>query len=381
MQYFLYCGVDPNLRFKNILELGRGELPAINFCENVGAKSRVVDVRSESFPFDWRPDNCDEVWVFDALSFCDDPTWVMYLLKCAANVIRFFEPLDVAPNGTRISSISLKQITEHFPRAIPFPANQKIAGFHDSACAYGIFEADFFAPPPPASLPWSAAPFEFSAAPAICISTEPSIQRREMVRAEFLKHQIKARFFCAVTPENAKPPELSSKPPRVWACAKSHAEALRHNLLGRHTYAVIFEDDVVFCDDFKARIKHIDKLCEDGFSFDFLAIGGHFDAKDYMPRETKHRHIYHLERMNGTYAYIISAAAADFFIRNWTHEYGADEFFSRFLFPAFAGRCFAFLPFLCATRPGVSTITGNYWEHESVWWHYEQKSLNLNHEE
>lgn len=226
----------------------------------------------------------------------------------------------------------------------------------------------------------------FNSIPKFCISLKNS-PRRKTVTKEFSDYGIhNVNFFDAVDKKDLIIPELSIKLvkstdkdilPGIMACMLSHVKLItKAKELGLKTIC-IFEDDVIFCDDFRERIKYIE---DTNLEFDFLSLGGHFQKPDhkYIPMETdaaktKMPYMYKTKHQGGTYAYIIKEACYDFIIRNCTYDYGMDQFYSDHLYSRF--NCFAFVPFLCACAKGKSEITGTCWEYANIDWFYQQTKI------
>lgn len=215
----------------------------------------------------------------------------------------------------------------------------------------------------------------FDSIPKYCISLTRCQDRRVTVEQEFKKVGIEFEFFDATDKLDIIVPEISVKKhdteaAGVLACALSHLELIyKAKTLGLPEIC-IFEDDVIFCDDFKDRIKYIENLS--GFEYDILALGGHFDKEityNYaIPADWPKMH--KVKRMGGTYAYIFKSSVYDFILRNYNYNYGADEFYSTFVYPRF--KSYAFVPFLVGCMPCKSEITEQAYVYENIGWHYKQ---------
>lgn len=227
---------------------------------------------------------------------------------------------------------------------------------------------------------------DIASIPKFCISLKNS-PRRKVVAKEFEAYGIhNVNFFDAVDKKDLIVPELSSKLENksetalatgILACMMSHVKLItKAKELGLKA-VWIMEDDVVFCDDFRERVKYIE---DSNLKFDFLSLGGHFQKPDhkYIPLEncansTKTPYIYKTKKQGGTYSYIITEKCYDFIIRNCTYQYGCDQFYSDHLYKNF--NCYAFVPFLCGCAHGVSEITGTSWEYENINWFYQQEKM------
>lgn len=227
----------------------------------------------------------------------------------------------------------------------------------------------------------------FKDIPKFCISL-PNSARRPIVEEEFKKNGLAVTMFDAIDKKDLIVPELSEKRllkhdegimDGILACMSSHLKLIQHAKDNKLPAICVFEDDVVFCDDFKKRIKYIDNLKID---YDFFSLGGHFnkpalfftpDYTDACPTDSQY--IYKVQHQGGTYAYIITEAVYDFVLRNCTYNYGMDQFFSDHLYHRF--KCYAFVPFLASCRNCTSEITGSDWVYENISWYYKQGDVQF----
>jgi len=134
----------------------------------------------------------------------------------------------------------------------------------------------------------------------------------------------------------------------ILACAATHRIVLNN---AAEEYIMVFEDDVSFADDIKDRLRLIESLDMD---FDMMYLGGHFYEED-KPAPTSIKYIHKVNGgVAGTFGYIIKTRLSEFIERNYTYNYGIDEFFARFVQPRF--NCFAFMPFMVAHLDGYSDV-------------------------
>lgn len=221
----------------------------------------------------------------------------------------------------------------------------------------------------------------FKDLPKFCISLKRSTDRRDLVKKEFDKAGLYVEFFDAVDRNDLILPELSDKENKsaiipqgtgILACMLSHLELMKYARAQKMEAIVVWEDDVLLCEDFNERIKYIENL--PGFDFDILSIGGHFPngkAMEGAAHNTQWNHIYQITQLNGTYGYIITAKCMDFCIRNLHYNWGIDQFFGEVLYRRFAS--FAFIPFLVGARPCKSEIVGVFSKHED--YYYQQEAI------
>ncbi len=219
---------------------------------------------------------------------------------------------------------------------------------------------------------------DFNSIPKFCINLKRSEGRYMTVFEEFRKHNIQnVTFFPAVDKRDLIVPEISVKKPYteaagVLACAMSHIAVIKHAKEMGHPAICVFEDDVIFCDDFQERIEYIENL--DGFEFDILSLGGHFPKEEITglyARPSEWKNMYRVREHGGTYALIFTEKTYDYIIRNWNYNMGADEFYGNHVYRHFMS--YAFVPFLVACRKCESDITGIVWEYANIFWHYKQQ--------
>ena len=205
---------------------------------------------------------------------------------------------------------------------------------------------------------------KFHTIPKKCISLKRSTERRKAVKKEFKKAAItNVSFVNAIDKKNVIVPELSAKlthqpkyAPGVYACAQSHLMTMEKffNFSDWDTLC-IFEDDVIFADDFAIKIKCLESIIKE-VDFDFIALGGHWlDKAKLGSQATEHNMFYKIQHMGGTYAYIITRKVAEFILRNYTYNYGMDEFYSIHLYHRF--NCYALTPFPVGVSNAKSEIT------------------------
>src|SRR5690606_19122390 len=181
----------------------------------------------------------------------------------------------------------------------------------------------------------------FEKIPKLCINLKRNTARKQGVTEEFNKVGLDVQFFEAVDKLNIKVPEVSvklkeSNAAGILACAMSHIEAIKLAQKNNWPAVCVFEDDVVFCKEFKDRVRYIENLPD--FGFDILCLGGHFSNKEISGQEaerTQWQNVYKINKMNGTYALIFTEKVYDFILRNWNFNFGADEFFSNHVYARF----------------------------------------------
>lgn len=222
---------------------------------------------------------------------------------------------------------------------------------------------------------------DFNSIKKVCINLKRNKARKELCLSEFKKHGIKNfEFFEAIDGKGLMVPELSPKinehsAPGILGCFLSHLEVIKMAKNKRWESVCILEDDVIFCDDFRERIKVIEEL--ENFDFDIFCLGGHFEKEitSEQAENTRWPNILKVKRMGGTYALIITEKVYDFILRNATYAYGADEFYTLHVYPRF--NTYAFVPFPVACRKITSDITDSDWVYENIGWYYQQETMNF----
>lgn len=399
-KYFEYTSISAvDLGGISVIEIGCGHFPGITYCRNAGdvilvdplnsgfinesaSESHcrsIIQIRESAESAEFRV--VDEIWIFNVLSHVIDPTGLIEKCKRYAKTIRFFEPLNVKKDESNLNSFTLDFFRSHFGASVKYyPNNRNAVAFHQQECAYGVYKSDKLTSPQPSinkpqqvKLPPSGNMFNFKSIKKYCVSLRRSIDRRKEVAKEFKRIGEKFEFFDAIDGNRVILPDLCKKTPGIYGCMQSHLAVIRMAREKKLPFVAVFEDDIVFCDDFQERIKYLESL--PGFNFDILSLGGHFSSANETGETTQWDHVLGIKRLGGTYGYIFSARVYDFILRNCTYEYGADEFYGTHVYKRF--RSFAFVPFLVGCRPCKSEITGAFWEYENIGWTYQQESLNL----
>lgn len=192
-----------------------------------------------------------------------------------------------------------------------------------------------------------------------CINLPDRHYRRGYMQDQFNKLDIVANFVPGAAPVMHKMPELSIKNRErnghgIYCCALAHTRLISKLF---SDYALIFEDDAILCDDFMERLHMIESIMPD---FDICYIGGHFDNPDCDVLKTSIEHVYEAKNVAGTYGYIINNASpvVSFIQRNWTYDWGWDEFLANHVQTRF--KCYAFLPFLVGHESGHSDVANHY---------------------
>jgi GR25 family glycosyltransferase involved in LPS biosynthesis len=290
-----------------------------------------------------------------------NPDLIVQQALKSSKTIRFFEPINVQA----LHSLSLEFFNKYFGNCVDYYPRQLHANnFHDHESAYGIF-----------NIFTAVNSFKFKDIPKYCINLKRSTDRKTAVSKQFKKFQIDVNFSEAIDKKNIKVPALSTKNAGIQACMESHVALIRMAKEKGYSAICIFEDDVLFCDDFWARIKYIENLPL--FEYDMLYLGGHFTSKNFagVSQKTQWPHILKALSIAGGYAYIITDKVYDFVLENIHYNYGIDEFYAEAVCKHF--NCFAFVPFLVSCAPGFSMITDAYSDYDNIYWFYQQGKMEF----
>jgi len=155
-QYFQHIGLFFNLEGKSIIEIGPADHPALGFCKNY-SKSYVIEPMPSSHlarilsdknielikkpAENYKFPKVNEVWLFNVLQHVIDPDVIIEKSKEAADIIRFFEPINMGRDKCHLHSFNAKYFKDYFGDCVKiYPYNPSAVGFHTHECAYGVFE-------------------------------------------------------------------------------------------------------------------------------------------------------------------------------------------------------------------------------------------------
>jgi len=151
---FGYVGLDTDLGGKSVIEIGSADFPVLKYCTNLGScyiiepmqspylerdlDSHIVlikDIAEEvQFPY------VHEIWMFNLLQHVLDPDLIIKKSKKAANVIRFFEPVNCPTSNVHFHVFDLDYFRCHFGECVQFyEKHPKAVNFHTWECAYGVW--------------------------------------------------------------------------------------------------------------------------------------------------------------------------------------------------------------------------------------------------
>lgn len=206
-----------------------------------------------------------------------------------------------------------------------------------------------------------------------CINLERRKDRAEYITCEFNRISLPLpTLFKAIDGRNVTVPEISvkinqSNASSILACMLSHKSVLE-TFTG--DAVCIFEDDIVFCDDFLQRLAYVENS---GIEWDMIYLGGHFDGVGLYP--TKDKYIYQCKSVAGTYAYIIKRNVADFVLRNITYNWGIDQFYAEVVQKRF--NCICFYPFSVGTYDDFSDIANCKTNYDKAYKQFRKERMEL----
>ena len=110
-----------------------------------------------------------------------------------------------------------------------------------------------------------------------------------------------------------------------YGCYLSHIEIIKDSMLRDLDYVLIFEDDVMLCDDFK---KRLDYLVNCNIDFDMFYFGGSFNHHTINHKETKDKYIHKYLGAAGLHAYIVSKKIYKYILDNIRFDRAIDGFYA-----------------------------------------------------
>jgi GR25 family glycosyltransferase involved in LPS biosynthesis len=182
---------------------------------------------------------------------------------------------------------------------------------------------------------------------AFCINLDRRPERYEEAKSEFEKHGLVVERISGV---DGNPDNLQTKIlPGHVGCVLSHVKILKKAKEENLNNVLVFEDDVVFCDDLQEKFNiFVKQLPED---WDMIYFGGNHNN---IPLEMVSENIGHAKKTYTTHAYAIKDTIYDFAIKVLSKvQYEVDVNYS-LLQQSF--NCYVFRPHLAWQRDGYSDI-------------------------
>lgn len=152
--YFKYLNINPDLKGKSIIEIGPAKFAGLLYCENY-SKSYIVEptpyddidtyYEGKNIEFvrelyeDCDSPKVDEVWLFNLMQHVKNPDALIEKAKNHANVIRFFEPIDLPTNLEHPFTFSADDYRKYFGSCVKIYNSIGEHNFHGATCAYGVY--------------------------------------------------------------------------------------------------------------------------------------------------------------------------------------------------------------------------------------------------
>lgn len=152
--YFKYLGLDPEQHGKTIIEIGCADFPALEYCYFEKGylveplPSKILKDTVEDFPNleliqakceDVELPKADEVWLFNVLQHVQDPDLFIKRCKDAAEVIRFFEPIDWPIEIYHPHTFGFGDFVSWFGDCCK-RYEGTVPEFHAANCAFGVWK-------------------------------------------------------------------------------------------------------------------------------------------------------------------------------------------------------------------------------------------------
>lgn len=152
--YFKYLDILPDQQGKMIIEIGPADFPAFMFCYNINgiiiepmqsdylaeiAKRIDIDVCTTPVEHANKLPKCDEIWLLNVMQHVIDPEVFVSKCKDAADVIRFFEPINQPTCEHHPHTFSDIDYINWYGIDVVKYYTDKLPGFFDDVCVYGVW--------------------------------------------------------------------------------------------------------------------------------------------------------------------------------------------------------------------------------------------------
>ena len=187
---------------------------------------------------------------------------------------------------------------------------------------------------------------------AYCIHY-PNDERRETIGKQFELVGLEPRYIHARKPwHKFNVTNMRRNPPIEFACNMSHIKAVIASCDDRNP--IFFEDDVVFCDDWAARLNAVMNTIP--YNWDVLYFGGH----PREPTEFIGSDLYRVKTFSCAEAYAFNHGAQRRFVRFWCDRIGKENAMYDFILGEFAAEnnAYAVYPTITSQVDGYSEIAG-----------------------
>jgi GR25 family glycosyltransferase involved in LPS biosynthesis len=196
------------------------------------------------------------------------------------------------------------------------------------------------------------------------INLDSRPDRREQAEAEFAKVGLSPERFMGLGAGDAHLfPEfkLPYASPGELGCAFAHLSIVKDHIeRGDKRILAIFEDDIVFCDDFLKRLEYLQKLF---FKWDMFYLSAFVDVPGtYYDHDQAATNVPHLHRVFGAYtchSYLLNSETLVDMYEMLKIRSSAESAIDR-MWPCIQPYVLAycFIPGMVGQRRGISNITG-----------------------
>ncbi len=177
--------------------------------------------------------------------------------------------------------------------------------------------------------------------------------------------------------EAAKPPVwyAPGNKPRyrgAWACFSSHRGVWKQAIADGLESVLIFEDDVVFADDFTGRaqlfLQHVPR------DWDQIYLGGQHLHTDRIPPTRLNDHVIIGRNVNRTHAYAVRRPMMEFLVEKLSRPWPLQKPVNHYNFDYQLGTTHvhrkAYCPtqWLCGQAAGTSDVADNVKFRTTLWW-------------
>jgi hypothetical protein len=152
-QYFKWLDIEHDLKGKRIIEIGCAHIPALLFCSNYEGviiepmPSDILLELTETMPVELIREPAEyvdlsgynEVWLFNVLQHVIDPELLINNMKKSANIIRYFEPVNMETCVHHPHGFTMDDFKKWFDDARYYPNKPDTKNFHTHECGYGIW--------------------------------------------------------------------------------------------------------------------------------------------------------------------------------------------------------------------------------------------------
>lgn len=190
-----------------------------------------------------------------------------------------------------------------------------------------------------------------------CINLKERKDRKEKMLSQFQKLNLNVQWIKGrkgrIKDFN---PQFKNK--GQIGCLKSHYSIINDAILNNYENILIFEDDIIICDDFHERLFEIDKYIPDDWVSIYLAGNCYHEYKDHMPySQYINEYIRKNNKVFGTFSFILNKKIFKE-LKHWykLRLYNVDQVHTEIIQKKY--KSYSILPFMCHITLDKSNITG-----------------------